>query len=331
MTDRDELPGTMSAIQALKDSPIDQLCLTTIPVPPEPIPGQVLVEVGAAGVNPVDVKSRQGRGAAAFLSHPGYDDPFPWIPGWDIAGRVAGIGRGVARFAVGDRVFGMLNFPAAGHAYAQYVVARVADLCPTPDGLTDIEAAALPMAATTAWQCLMYAARIRLGQRVLITAAGGGVGHLAIQIVRAVGAHASALASARSADFARSMGADEVIDRTDPGWTHDVGQFDVVLDMYGGDDIAQLYRVVKPGGTLVTVSSVSLSNCPPSVAARMVIVAADGHCLAEVAECVNRGSLRPHVSTVLPLAEAGLAHRLIDGGRTQGKIVLDISTLGGSQ
>lgn len=173
--------GFMRTVVATANSPIADLSVQTRPRP-IPIPGEVLIRVNAAGVNPVDVKSRFGRGASSFLTLGSTASAFPWIPGWDVAGEVAEIGRGVAQFEVGDRVFGTVNFPRSGNAYAEYVIAPVAHVCRTPTRLTDVEAAGLPMAGLTAWQALVHAGRLQAGQRVLITAASGGVGHLAVQI-----------------------------------------------------------------------------------------------------------------------------------------------------
>ncbi|MGN7780656.1 NADP-dependent oxidoreductase [Mycolicibacterium sp. 22603] len=317
------LPMSMKAAVAYADTPLGALGVVDVPTP-VPVPGEVLLRVHAAGINPVDVKSRNGRGAASFLSTDPHSDPFPWIPGWDVAGEIVDIGRGVAGFRPGERVFGMLNFPRSGNAYAEYAVASVAHICRTPDRLTDIEAAGLPMAASTAWQALVEAGRLQAGQRVLVTAASGGVGHLAVQIARDRGAEVLGLSSTANMDFVRSLGA-EAIDRTAADWRAGVAPVDLVLDMFGGEQLETLYTVIRPGGTLVTVSSASLTSAPDGIRTQMVVVSADGRCLDAIAEAASRGAVLPHVSRVLGLDEAGLAHELIDSGRTRGKLVLDIT------
>lgn len=318
----------MFAAVAAADSPLGSIQMQSVPRPAAPAPGEVLIRVTAAGVNPVDVKSRQGRGAASFLTTD--QDPasaFPWIPGWDVAGEIVETGRGVAKFAAGERVFGTINFPRSARAYAQYVLAPVAHLSRTPDRLNDLEAAALPMAGLTAWQSLFYAGGLRADQTVLVTGAAGGVGHLAVQIARDAGAHVVAVASPANLDFVRELGAHDAVDRTSPGWTERVDPVDLVLDMFGGPDFDNLYGAIKPGGDIVTVSSASLDRAPTNVRAMSVVVASDGHCLHQLADAADRGAVTPHVSTVLPLPDAGCAHELIESGRTRGKIVLDLSTL----
>jgi NADPH:quinone reductase-like Zn-dependent oxidoreductase len=161
---------------------------------PEPAGTEVLVRVLAAGVNPVDWKTRGGRGP---LREP------PFTVGWDIAGEVVALGQGVTRFAVGDRVFGMPRFPREAGGYAEYVTAPSRQLARTPDGLSDVEAGALPLAALTAWQALVDTAAVKPGDRVLVQAAAGGVGHLAVQIAKSRGAYVSLLiAIPSSADLA---------------------------------------------------------------------------------------------------------------------------------
>ena len=155
---------------------------------PEPGPTEVLVRTGAAGVNPVDWKTRAGGG---MLGSP------PFTVGWDVAGVVEEVGLGVTRFAVGDRVFGMPRFPREAAAYAEYVTSPSRQLARTPASLSDVEAAALPLAALTAWQALVDTAGVQQGQRVLIHASAGGVGHLAVQIAKARGAHVIATAGSK--------------------------------------------------------------------------------------------------------------------------------------
>ena len=172
---------------------------------PEPFPTEVLVRVAAAGVNPVDWKVRTRGG---FLGEP------PFTVGWDVAGVVEALGGGVTRFAVGDRVFGMPRFPREAAAYAEYVTSPSRQLARTPDGMSDVEAGGLPLAGLTAWQALVETADVQPGQRVLILAAAGGVGHLAVQIAKARGAHVIGTASAGKHAFLREIGADETIDYT---------------------------------------------------------------------------------------------------------------------
>ena len=192
---------------------------------PEPAPTEVLVRAAAAGVNPVDWKTRTRGG---FLGTP------PFTVGWDIAGVVEEVGRGVTRFEPGDRVFGMPRFPREAAAYAEYVTSPSRQLAPIPDGVGDVEAAALPLAGLTAWQALVETAGIGLGSRVLILAAAGGVGHLAVQIAKARGAHVIGTASARNHDLVRGLGADELIDYLDTDFAAAVAELLLVEADHGG-------------------------------------------------------------------------------------------------
>jgi D-arabinose 1-dehydrogenase-like Zn-dependent alcohol dehydrogenase len=188
---------------------------------PEPGPTEVLVRVAAAGVNPVDWKVRAGGG---FLGDP------PFTVGWDVAGTVEAVGFGVTWLAPGDRVFGMPRFPREAACYAEYVVSPSRHLARTPDGLSDVEASAVPLAGLTAWQSLVDTAGVGEGSRVLVLGAAGGVGHLAVQIARARGAWVAGTSSAAKHGFLRELGVDELLDRDEPISVRDV---DVVLDCGG--------------------------------------------------------------------------------------------------
>lgn len=284
---------------------------------PEPMGTEVLVRVQAAGVNPVDWVTRAGSG---------YLDSFPLTVGWDVSGVVEETGVGVTRFAPGDEVFGMPWFPRQAGAYAEYITAPSRQLARKPAGLSHAEAAGLPLAGLTAWQVLVDAAGVEPGQRVLITAAAGGVGHLAVQIAKARGAYVIGTASAAKHDFVRALGADEVIDYTKVDPASAVSDLDVVLDPVGADARSWL-PAIKPGGMLLPFRA---DDDLPAVAAErrvraaLVLVEPDGHALESLAALAEAGQLRVEIDTVLPLAEAAKAHEIGERGRTRGKIVLVI-------
>src|SRR5881409_3589324 len=234
---------TMRAIRQQTLGGPEVLELVEVPRP-EAGPTEVLVRVVAAGVNPVDWKTRAMGG---FLGQP------PFTVGWDVAGVVEEVGVGVARFALGDRVFGMPRFPREAAAYAEYVTSPSRQLARIPDGLGDVEAAALPLAGLTAWQALVETADVQPGQRVLVLGAAGGVGHLAVQIAKARGAHVIGTASAAKHDFVASLGAEELIDYRAPDFAAHVDGVDVVLDTIGGDIARRSIGVLHPGGLLVTI------------------------------------------------------------------------------
>lgn len=282
---------------------------------PEPGPTEVLVRVTAAGVNPLDWKTRS-RGA--FLGRP------PFTVGADVAGVIAAVSEGVTRFAVGDRVFGMPRFPAAAAAYAEYLTAPARHLARTPAGLDDIEAAALPMAGLTAWQALVDAAAVEPGSRVLIHGAAGGIGHLAVQIARARGAYVIGVARAARHAFLASLGADETLDRADAGLVRDV---DVVLDLVGGETASRSLSSLRDGGRLIGVSSGTGAAAEAGagrVRVSYLLVEPDHVGLEALAELAERGALRVRVARTLPLEQAARAHVLGERGGLEGKLVLTV-------
>ncbi|MGW5865150.1 NADP-dependent oxidoreductase [Streptomyces sp. NPDC055239] len=285
---------------------------------PKPLAGEVLVKVHASAVNPADITVRSG--AFPLLGEP------PFGVGWDISGVVEEAGAG-ARFAVGDEVYGMPLFPRAATGYAEYVAVPSGHLARKPVSLDHVHAAAVPLAALTAWQGLVGAADIKEGDRVLIQRAAGGVGHFAVQIAKARGARVIAIASAARQDFVRGLGADEIIDYRTTDFTEAVKDVDVVLDSMAQGDLS--LGVVRPGGVLVSI----LEHQDRELAARVeaagrrfagVMVEPDSAGLEALAELIDAGRIRPYVEGTFPLAEAGKAHELVAAGHVQGKIVLTV-------
>ncbi|WP_030466520.1 NADP-dependent oxidoreductase [Lentzea aerocolonigenes] len=279
---------------------------------PVPGAGQVLVEVGAAGVNPVDTYIRAG----AF---PALGEP-PFTLGWDVAGTVEQAGEG-AEFAVGDEVYGLLPFPGTGGGYAEYVVANAADLVLRPAHLTVEEAGAVPLVALTAWQALVGRGGLSAGQRVLIHAAAGGVGHVAVQIAKARGAYVVGTASAAKHDFLRSLGADELVDYRHEDFT-EIDPVDVVFDTIGGEYAERSAAVLKPGGVLVSI----IPGNPGFDVDRAVDLGVRfelfGSVSASGADLAALPQLRVQLDHVVPLADAAKAHELVESRRTTGKVVL---------
>lgn len=289
---------------------------------PVPIGTEILVRVHAAGVNPIDWKTRSGKGVLHTL---------PCTVGWDVSGVVEATGPGVTRFAPGDEVFGMPWFPRQAAAYAEFVAAPSRHFAAKPAELDHLQAAGLPLAGLTAWQALADTACLRPGQRVLIQAAGGGVGHLAVQIAKALGAHVIAVASAGKRQFVQGLGADEVIDyaRGDPAGA--VGDLDVVFDLVGPETATRALRALKPGGCLVTVAggpdpqAASQAAADRGIRSAFLLVEPDLTGLEALAALAAAGRLGVHVAATLPLAEAGAAHALGECGHTEGKIVLRVA------
>lgn len=310
----------MQAIRIHAYGDADKLVLEDV-ARPEPADGEVLVRIKAAGVNPVDWKTRKGSGVAGLLG-----DAFPLILGWDISGEVAALGPGARNFRVGDEVYGMIRFPKPGGAYAQYASAPEAHLVHKPGSVGHIEAAALPVAALTAWQALFDTAGLKAGQRVLIHAAAGGVGHIAVQLAKWKGAYVVGTASKPNHDRVKELGADEVFDYSAGRFEEELRDFDVVLDAVGGDVAARSYPVLRKGGMLVSITRSANAEDAARFFVRQenIMVRPDHGQLKSIAGLVDGGHLRTVIEQVFPLADAGLAHVLGEKGRTRGKIVLSI-------
>ncbi|MFC9303595.1 NADP-dependent oxidoreductase [Streptomyces albidoflavus] len=287
---------------------------------PEPGPGEILVAVRAAGVNPTDWKHR---------AQAGFVDRLPLVLGWDVSGVVEAVGYGVTLFAPGEEVFGMLPYPHGSGSHAEYVVGPARAFTRKPTVIDHVQAGALPLVSLTAYQALIDTAGIGPGQRVLIHAAAGGVGHVAVQIAKAHGAYVIGTASAPKHDLLRELGADEVVDYRTTDVAEAVDGVDMVLDPLGGETRARSVGLLRPGGTLVSLLSGGSAEEAAHAAERGVrtatmLVEADHAGMNAVADLVAAGALRPHVEATFPLAEAAAAHRLGETGRTTGKIVLEV-------
>jgi NADPH:quinone reductase-like Zn-dependent oxidoreductase len=290
---------------------------------PEPIPTEVQVRVHAAGVNPVDCKTRAGQGVAGVLGEP------PLVVGWDISGVVSAVGAGVTRFKVGEEVFGMPWFPRQAGAYAEYVTAPSRHFATKPHPLSFEEAAALPLAGLTAWQIVVDAIQLEDGADVLIHGAAGGVGHLAVQVAKARGANVIATARAEQADWLRRLGADETIDYKSERFEDRVADLDAVIDFPGAYGERSL-EVLRPGGILVSVPS----GVPDELLAKArererratgFLVEPDPVGLAGLSHLVENGQLEVKVDRVFDLEDAAEAHRQAEAGHAGGKLVLRVS------
>ncbi|MFJ9630668.1 NADP-dependent oxidoreductase [Streptomyces sp. NPDC101175] len=287
---------------------------------PAPRANEILIRVRAAGLNPTDWKHRQTGG---FLGEP------PFVLGWDVSGVVEAVGVGVARFTPGDEVFGMLSYPWGHGSHAEYVAAPARAFVHKPAAVDHVQAGALPLVSLTAWQALVENAELRPGQRVLIHAAAGGVGHVAVQIAKAHGAYVIGTASAGKHDFLRELGADEVIDYRETDFTEAVKDVDVVLDTLGGDNAVRSLRVLRRGGAVISILPIGGAEFHEEaerlgVRAVRMLVDADRADLQAVADLVEAGKLRATIAGTFPLAGAAEAHALGDTGRTTGKLVLTV-------
>ncbi|HEX4563351.1 MAG TPA: NADP-dependent oxidoreductase [Solirubrobacteraceae bacterium] len=273
--------------------------------------GEVLIEVHAASVNPMDWKRRQGTAQVTL----------PAVLGSDVSGTI--VESRAEGFAEGDDVFGF----AASGAYAEFAVTRGAIIAHKPEALTHAQAAALPVAGLTAWQALFDRAQLARGQAAVIAGAAGGVGHLAVQLAKHAGAVVTGIGSANNRDFVLGLGADRYVDYTREAPADAVTDADVAFDAVGGEVTATLLETVREGGILVTIA-----NAPPEqqaqergARAELLVMSANAEQLAALADLLAGGEIRVEVSRTFPLAEVAEAHRLSESGHTRGKIVLAVS------
>ncbi len=289
---------------------------------PQPGISEILVRVHAAGVNPTDWKHRS---AQRFLGTP------PYVLGWDVSGVVEEVGLGVTIFAPGDEVFGMLPYPHGVGSHAEYVLGPTRAFVPKPAAVDHVQAGAIPLAALTAWQSLVDTAQLGPGDRVLIHAAAGGVGHLAVQIAKARGAYVIGTASTAKHGFLADLGADEVIDYREQDFASAVQDVDVVLDTIGGEYQLRSLRTLKPGGIMVSTVPVAAEGLREEagrlgVRAQLILVEADHGGMQAVAELVESGLLRAAIAGTYPLSEAARAHEAGETNRTTGKLVLTMGS-----
>ncbi|TVR02793.1 MAG: NADP-dependent oxidoreductase [Spirochaetaceae bacterium] len=313
------IPAEMRAVVIDQFGGLEVLKQQTIPVP-EATHEDVLVRVGAVGINPVDWKTRIGEGVASQITG------FPFVLGWDVAGTIVAKGRRVTRFEVGDRVMGMVNFPSGGGGCAEYVLTRDTNVAAIGDSISFRDAAAVPLAALTAWQALFDTAHLQSGKRVLVHAAAGGVGHLAVQLAKWKGAFVIGTASERNHQFARSLGCDEVYryDGDVPPWTR-IDDVDVVLDTIGGGTRERSLKVLGRGGMLVTLltgDSKAGLNAPTRV--KKILVKPNERELEQIAQLMNEGALQVHTTAVSGLRNVTEAHSLSESRHVRGKIVVTL-------
>jgi NADPH:quinone reductase-like Zn-dependent oxidoreductase len=284
---------------------------------PEPKADEVLVKVHVAGVNPVDWKIRDGMGERLGLK-------LPIFLGGEIAGTIEKIGGDVKDFKEGDAVYGIVT----SGGYAEYAIAKIGEIATKPQSLDFENAAAIPLGALTAWQAMFDLANLSSGQRLLITAASGGVGSLAVQLAKAKGAFVIGMASGKNEQFVRDLGADEFVDYTKQNFEEVVKDVDVVFDTVGGDTFEKAFQTLKPGGFLVTAVQFPSEEKAQEFGAKAARVYCKPNAsqLVAIGRLVAEGKLKAHVSTVLPLSEVKKAHQLSQSGRTRGKIVLQIGT-----
>jgi len=287
---------------------------------------EVLVKTISLSVNPVDYKVRSSDGALNWIL--GADRPA--IIGWDLSGTVVEVGEDVTDFKIGDAVFGMANFPGKGNAYAEFVAVPSTHLTLKPANISHQEAASATLAALTAWQTLVKKGNIKKGDKVLIHAASGGVGHYATQIAKHFGAYVIGTSSAKNRDFVLQNGSDKHIDYTTENFQDIVSDVDFVLDTIGGDTILKSLAITKQGGTIVSIANSNISEDElekakaKEVNLSFLLVQSSGENMAQLAQLMEKGILKSHVSKTFSFDQMGEAHLYLEKGRTVGKIVVNI-------
>jgi len=282
--------------------------------------GEVLVEVKSISINPIDIKTRSGKGAFQKLK-----DENPLILGWDISGIV--VETNSSKFKMNDEVFGMINFPGHGKAYAQFATASENHIALKPKNINFEETAATSLAALTALQAIEKA-ELKEGQNVLIHAASGGVGHFAVQIAKYLGASVTGTSSAKNKEFVLSLGADQHIDYKNYDWENSEEKFDFILDTIGGENIDHSVKVLKKGGTIISIPSglnEDVEEKASSVKGKgfKMMVQSDGNDMQKLAELLEKGFVKPHIYKTYHFNEMSDAHEELEKGRTVGKIVVN--------
>lgn len=303
----------------------DQLRQMVLPCPP-PGKGEIQIRVVSAGVNPVDCMIRAGKLRRHFRHE------FPLIPGWDVAGVVEAFGEGASRFRKGDRVWACARKPTAQWGtYAEYVNVAEDSIALMPTKLLFEEAASVPLAALAAHQCLAAEPALAPGQTVLVHAAAGGVGHFAVQIAKHASAHVIGTGSSASQPFILGLGAEAGIDYTKEDFREAMRRHcpegaDLVVDLVGGETLANSYEVVKPGGRLVSLAAEPDPETAKSrgIKAHSQFVEPSGDQLEQIARLFDSQAIKTHVQKIYPLAKVAEAHRTLEEGHVHGKLVLNL-------
>ncbi len=316
---------TMKAIILKENGGPENLKVAEIPVP-EIKSNEVLVRVKAISINPVDAAVRQNSHALQRIIHPEKNED-TFILGWDISGTVEEAGSDVKTMKTGDDVFGLVNFSGNGKAYAEHIAARADHLALKPGNISHEEAAGATLAALTAWQGLVKVAKIKGGEKVLIHAAAGGVGHYAVQIAKYFGAYIIGTASSENRDFLHQLGADEIIDYTTTAFETKINDADIVLDSIGGDHYLRSIDALKPCGRLVMLKSgvgdgVEEKAEKRSIVLLQFLVKSSGEDMKHIAQLLEEGEIHSHISRTYHFDEIPQAHQQIETRKTRGKIVV---------
>lgn len=316
----------MKAIVLKEFGGVDKLQIQDIDIPVLKT-GEVLVKVKALSVNPVDALTRANKVEIANLLEQ-YD---PIILGWDFSGIIESVDENVMEYKVGDAVFGMVNFPGHGRAYAEYIAVSVDQIALKPSNISHEEAAASTLAALTAWQAFTSYGKLRPNDKVLIHAAAGGVGHYAVQMAKHLGAYVIGTSSAKNKEFVLGLGADEHIDYRSVQFEEVLSDIDFVLEAIGRDNIQKSVRVLKEFGSIVVLPSGSTKEDEAAAKAKQLhgshfmCVYSSARDMKIIAHLLEKGIVKAHISHVFDFEDMDKAHLCIESGNTVGKVVVCIS------
>jgi NADPH2:quinone reductase len=290
---------------------------------PQPQAGEVLVKVAYSGINPIDVKTRAGLGWAAAENK----DNLPWVPGYDIAGTVEGLGEGAEKFEVGEEIVGFIGFPVRGGGYSQYVCIPESELTPIPNSVALEAAAALPLAGQTAAQAINKA-QVQEGDRVLILAGAGGVGHIAVQIAVAAKAEVYTTCSERNLDYLATLGAHAINYEFAPA-SERLSDVDVLIDLVGGDTALDALKCLKDNARVVTIPTITAELvCEKAkllgFEASGMLVSPDTKQMETLLYMVGVGLLKTEIQHVYPYQQVVEAHQQVETSRTRGKVLLNM-------
>ena len=306
----------MKAVRIYAYGGRDQLKFEDAPMP-QIGDKDVLVRVVASSINPVDWKVREGY-LKDMLQY-----NFPFVLGWDVSGIVTSVGKAVTAFKVDDAVYSRPNIARDG-TYAEFVAIDENEIALKPHTITHSSAASLPLAGITAWDVLVKAGEIKTGDRVLIHAASGGVGSLAVQLAKARGAYVIATTSTKNIALVKSLGADEVIDYRQQAFEKIAHDMDIVFDTLGGEVQEKSWRVLRENGILVSIVQPPAAEqaAAHKVRSAFVFIGPDAQILKELAVLVDAGKIRPIIAAEFALEDIVKAHALSESGHAVGKIVL---------
>lgn len=315
----------MKAIILKEFGEIENLIPATVATP-EIQENEVLIKVAAIGINPVDVKTRKGEAQARFIRH-----DHPMILGWDVSGLIVKVGREVTGYKEGDEVFGMVNFPGHGKAYAEYVAAPASQLALKPANITHEEAVAACLAALTAWKALVNLGKVKEGDRVLIHGASGGVGNYAVQIAKYFGAYVIGTASGANRGFVTRLGVDEFVDYQTRRFEEVARDMDIILDSVGGETFARSVGLLKPAGVIICLPSNKADEVRRIVEEKQVkhfyqmMVESNGENMKSIAAMLHEGRLKSYIFRVYPFDQIPQAQAQVETGKTVGKVVVKIA------